>query len=68
MRRLSLALRALLASAARAVDWEGALILAGIGGLAFIGWTEDWRLGVAIISVSLIVAGIALARPQQPKA
>lgn len=64
MRRLSLALRALLASFARAIDVEGALVLAGVGGIAYLAWTIDWRLGLGIVFTSFLVAGIALARPQ----
>ena len=63
MRRLSLALRSTLGAFLRAVDVEGALLLSGIGLLAFLGWTFDWRLGIGVVAVSLLIAGIALARP-----
>ncbi len=63
MRRLAIALRSLFAGIARAIDVEGALILSGVGGLAFLVGTLDWRLGLAIVFSALLVAGIALARP-----
>lgn len=63
MRRLSLALRSTLSAAGRAIDVEGALILAGLSGIAYVAWTLDWRLGVGVVSTALLVAGIALARP-----
>lgn len=63
MRRLAIAVRSLLSATARAIDVEGALILTGIGGLALVVGTIDWRLGAGIIFSALLLAGIALARP-----
>jgi len=39
--------------------------VAGLAGLTFVAWYQDWLLGVAVASVMLLVIGIALARPSK---
>lgn len=36
------------------------LIVAGIVGLAWVGFETDWRLGVGVIAVAMIVVGAVL--------
>lgn len=62
MRRIAEALRSLLADT---VGLEGAFTVAGLSGLVFVAWYQDWLLGVAVASVMFLVIGIALARPSR---
>jgi len=61
LRRIAEALHAFLANT---VGLEGAFTAAGLIGLSFVAWYTDWLIGVAVISVALLVIGIALARPR----
>jgi hypothetical protein len=61
LRRIAEALRSLLSET---VGLEGAFTVAGLAGLTFVAWATDWLLGVAVASVTLLVIGIALARPR----
>ena len=62
MRRIAEALRSLFADI---IGLEGAFTVAGLVGLTFVAWYQDWLLGVAVASVMLLVIGIALARPSK---
>lgn len=61
MRRIAEAIRALLSET---VGLEGAFTVAGLAGLAFVAWEVYWLAGIAVVSLMLLVIGIALARPR----
>jgi hypothetical protein len=67
LRRIAEALYALVNDV---IGLEGFLVVAGLAGLTLVAWDADWRIGVAVASISAIAIGVGLVslagRPRPP--
>ena len=49
-------------SIARAIDFEGALLIFAVLGAALIGLTIEWRVALLVLVIAALITGVFLVR------
>jgi len=62
LRRFAAELRRTIASIARAIDIEGALLIFAVIGATVLGYTVEWRVSLLVLVIAAFVAAIVFAR------